>query len=94
MVYWIFMLMVFRYSAFRTTHWRVKSINVTGRLTPTDYGNFDSRYVQDFRLGSYESGQAWMGPGFSDTPGYVLTAATNGNGDELIDGLGRRQCKN
>ncbi|EMU7278906.1 TPA: phage tail protein [Salmonella enterica subsp. enterica serovar Typhimurium] len=67
-----------------------KSINVTGRLTPTDYGNFDSRYVQDFRLGSYESGQAWMGPGFSDTPGYVLTAATNGNGDELIDSLGRR----
>ncbi|ELV4924309.1 tail fiber protein [Salmonella enterica] len=67
-----------------------KSINVTGRLTPTDDGNFDSRYVQDFRLGSYESGQAWMGPGFSDTPGYVLTAATNGNGDELIDGLGRR----
>ncbi|EBS1559727.1 phage tail protein [Salmonella enterica subsp. enterica serovar Typhimurium] len=67
-----------------------KSINVTGRLTPTDYGNFDSRYVQDFRLGSYESGQAWMGPGFSDTPGYVLTAATNGNGDEIIDGLGRR----
>ncbi|ECH9866034.1 phage tail protein [Salmonella enterica] len=67
-----------------------QSINVTGRLTPTDYGNFDSRYVQDFRLGSYESGQAWMGPGFSDTPGYVLTAATNGNGDELIDGLGRR----
>lgn len=67
-----------------------KSINVTGRLTATDYGNFDSRYVQDFRLGSYESGQAWMGPGFSDTPGYVLTAATNGNGDELIDGLGRR----
>ncbi|EAA4399523.1 phage tail protein [Salmonella enterica] len=67
-----------------------KSINVTGRLTPTDYGNFDSRYVQDFRLGGYESGQAWMGPGFSDTPGYVLTAATNGNGDELIDGLGRR----
>ncbi|EAS2064466.1 phage tail protein [Salmonella enterica] len=67
-----------------------KSINVTGRLTPTDYGNFDSRYVQDFRLGSYESGQAWMAPGFSDTPGYVLTAATNGNGDELIDGLGRR----
>ncbi|ECF2604763.1 phage tail protein [Salmonella enterica subsp. enterica serovar Java] len=67
-----------------------KSINVTGRLTPTDYGNFDSRYVQDFRLGSYESGQAWMGPGFSDTLGYVLTAATNGNGDELIDGLGRR----
>ncbi|MDJ8572696.1 phage tail protein [Salmonella enterica] len=67
-----------------------KSINVTGRLTPTDYGNFDSRYIQDFRLGSYESGQAWMGPGFSDTLGYVLTAATNGNGDELIDGLGRR----
>ncbi|SUH54407.1 Phage tail fiber [Salmonella enterica subsp. enterica serovar Braenderup] len=34
------------------------------------------------------------GPGISDTPGYVLTAATNGNGDELIDGLEDVQCKN
>ncbi|EBP0013616.1 hypothetical protein HX37_23165 [Salmonella enterica] len=66
------------------------SFRVNGQMEPNSYSNFDSRYVQDFRLGSYESGQAWMGPGFSDTPGYVLTAATNGNGDELIDGLGRR----
>ncbi|EPB0514066.1 hypothetical protein ACRABS_004436, partial [Salmonella enterica subsp. enterica] len=48
-----------------------KSINVTGRLTPTDYGNFDSRYVQDIRLGSLQYGQVWNGPGFSDTSGYV-----------------------
>ncbi|EJJ0036869.1 phage tail protein [Salmonella enterica] len=66
------------------------SFRVNGQMEPNSYSNFDSRYVQDFRLGSYESGQAWMGPGFNDTPGYVLTAATNGNSDELIDGLGRR----
>ena len=28
-----------------------KTINITGRVNPTDYGNFDSRYVQDIRLG-------------------------------------------
>ncbi|ECC8922048.1 phage tail protein [Salmonella bongori] len=67
-----------------------KSINVTGRLTPTDYGNFDSRYVQDIRLGSLQYGQVWNGPGFSDTSGYVITGVINGNSDELIDGAHRR----
>ncbi|EOX8502613.1 phage tail protein [Salmonella enterica] len=67
-----------------------KSINVTGRLTPTDYGNFDSRYVQDIRLGSLQYGQVWNGPGFSDTSGYVITGITNGNSDELVDGAHRR----
>lgn len=67
-----------------------KSINVTGRLTPTDYGNFDSRYVQDIRLGSLQYAQVWNGPGFSDTSGYVITGVTNGNSDELIDGVHRR----
>ncbi|MDI8838583.1 phage tail protein, partial [Salmonella enterica subsp. enterica serovar Anatum] len=66
-----------------------KSINVTGRLTPTDYGNFDSRYVQDIRLGSLQYAQVWNGPGFSDTSGYVITGVTNGNSDELIDGVHR-----
>ncbi|HCO6235025.1 TPA: tail fiber protein [Escherichia coli] len=28
-----------------------KTINITGRVNPTDYGNFDSRYVRDIRLG-------------------------------------------
>ena len=28
-----------------------KTINITGRVTPSDYGNFDSRYVRDMRLG-------------------------------------------
>ncbi|EKM5411317.1 tail fiber protein [Escherichia coli] len=28
-----------------------KTINITGRVNPTDYGNFDSRYVRDVRLG-------------------------------------------
>ncbi len=67
-----------------------KSINVTGRLTPTDYGNFDSRYVQDIRLGSLQYGQVWNGPGFSDASGYVITGIINGNSDELVDGAHRR----
>lgn len=67
-----------------------KSINVTGRLTPTDYGNFDSRFVQDIRLGSLQYGQVWNGPGFSDTSGYVITGIINGNSDELVDGAHRR----
>ncbi|ECF4924489.1 phage tail protein [Salmonella enterica subsp. arizonae] len=67
-----------------------KSINVTGRLTPTDYGNFDSRFVQDIRLGSLQYGQVWNGPGFSDTSGYVITGIINSNSDELVDGAHRR----
>ncbi|EHP8894325.1 phage tail protein [Salmonella enterica subsp. enterica serovar Infantis] len=67
-----------------------KSINITGRLTPTDYGNFDSRYVQDIRLGSLQYAQVWNGPGFNDTSGYVITGITNGNSDELVDGAQRR----
>ncbi|EFT8337258.1 phage tail protein [Salmonella enterica] len=67
-----------------------KSINVTGRLTPTDYGNFDSRYVQDIRLGSLQLAQTWNGPGFSDTSGYVITGVINYSSDELIDGVQRR----
>ncbi|MEH5441044.1 phage tail protein, partial [Escherichia coli] len=27
-------------------------LNVTGRVNPSDYGNFDSRYVRDIRLGT------------------------------------------
>ncbi|EHP3556987.1 phage tail protein [Salmonella enterica] len=67
-----------------------KSINVTGRLTPTDYGNFDSRYVQDIRLGSLQYGQVWNGPGFNDASGYVITGIINSNSDELVDGARRR----
>ncbi|HHR5085186.1 TPA: phage tail protein [Escherichia coli] len=29
-----------------------KTINITGRVNPSDYGNFDSRYVRDVRLGT------------------------------------------
>ena len=31
-----------------------KTINITGRVNPSDYGNFDSRYVKDVRLGSQQ----------------------------------------
>lgn len=49
-----------------------------------------NRFVKDIRLGGIEYAQAWNGPGFNDTPGYVITGVTNGNGDELIDGVHRR----
>lgn len=29
-----------------------KTINITGRVNPSDYGNFDGRYVRDVRLGT------------------------------------------
>ncbi|MDI8841716.1 hypothetical protein MJI69_30275, partial [Salmonella enterica subsp. enterica serovar Anatum] len=41
------------------------------------------------RLGSLQYAQVWNGPGFSDTSGYVITGVTNGNSDELIDGVHR-----
>ncbi|EDQ7906714.1 hypothetical protein CFL29_001802 [Salmonella enterica] len=46
-----------------------------------------NRFVKDIRLGGIEYAQAWNGPGFNDTPGYVITGVTNGNSDELIDGV-------
>ncbi|EBJ4221200.1 TPA: prophage tail fiber N-terminal domain-containing protein [Salmonella enterica subsp. enterica serovar Birkenhead] len=49
-----------------------------------------NRFVQDVRLGGIEYAQAWNGPGFNDTPGYVITGVGNGNSDELIDGVHRR----
>ncbi|MEQ9886485.1 hypothetical protein [Pectobacterium zantedeschiae] len=64
-----------------------------GALTSTEA---DSRYlgkgsgVQDIRLGALSSVNAWRGPGFSDTAGYVMTAIINNNSDEYIDTLSRR----
>ncbi|ENC7447774.1 hypothetical protein ABKZ75_001120 [Salmonella enterica] len=49
-----------------------------------------NRFVKDIRLGGIEYAQAWRGPGFNDTPGYVITGVGNGNSDELIDGIHRR----
>lgn len=66
------------------------SFRVNGQMEPNSYSNFDSRYVQDIRLGSLQYAQVWNGPGFSDTSGYVITGVTNGNSDELVDGAHRR----
>ncbi|EEH6012442.1 phage tail protein [Salmonella enterica subsp. enterica serovar Virchow] len=66
------------------------SFRVNGQMEPNSYSNFDSRYVQDIRLGSLQYVQVWNGPGFSDTSGYVITGITNGNSDELVDGAHRR----
>lgn len=66
------------------------SFRVNGQMEPNSYSNFDSRYVQDIRLGSLQYGQVWNGPGFSDTSGYVITGIINSNSDELVDGAHRR----
>ncbi|WP_225310155.1 hypothetical protein [Salmonella enterica] len=66
------------------------SFRVNGQMEPNSYSNFDSRYVQDIRLGSLQYVQVWNGPGFSDTSGYVITGITNGNSDELVDGAHAR----
>ncbi|EEL1087265.1 hypothetical protein G7345_001444 [Salmonella enterica] len=66
------------------------SFRVNGQMELNSYSNFDSRYVQDIRLGSLQYAQVWNGPGFSDTSGYVITGITNGNSDELVDGAHRR----
>ncbi|EBR0846462.1 hypothetical protein BRO79_24030, partial [Salmonella enterica] len=66
------------------------SFRVNGQMEPNSYSNFDSRYVQDIRLGSLQYGQVWNGPGFSDTSGYVITGIINGNSDELVDEAHRR----
>ncbi|EFT9362493.1 phage tail protein [Salmonella enterica] len=66
------------------------SFRVNGQMEPNSYSNFDSRYVQDIRLGSLQYAQVWNGPGFNDTSGYVITGITNGNSDELVDGAHRR----
>ncbi|EDU9608720.1 phage tail protein [Salmonella enterica subsp. enterica] len=66
------------------------SFRVNGQMEPNSYSNFDSRYVQDIRLGSLQYAQVWHGPGFNDTSGYVITGITNGNSDELVDGAQRR----
>ncbi|MTD37812.1 hypothetical protein GIX45_04015 [Erwinia sp. CPCC 100877] len=61
-----------------------------GQVIPGNYSNFDSRYVQDVRLGTKQSVQVWKGPGYSDTSSYVITGVRNGNADEYIDIIDRR----
>ncbi|WP_211024393.1 hypothetical protein [Pectobacterium versatile] len=64
-----------------------------GALTLTEA---DSRYlgksggIQDVRLGALSSVNAFRGPGFADTAGYVMTAIVNHNHDDYIDTLSRR----
>ncbi|ENL7332687.1 phage tail protein [Escherichia albertii] len=46
--------------------------------------------VRDVRLGSLQLKNVWRDSGFSDTSGYVLTAAINSNSDDIVDTVGRR----
>ncbi|HFU0042740.1 TPA: phage tail protein [Escherichia coli] len=52
-----------------------KTINITGRVNPSDYGNFDSRYVKDVRLGSqqYYGVNNWQTWNFQCPSGHVLS---------------------
>ena len=61
-----------------------KAVNVTGRVTPSDYGNFDARYqtktggVQDVRLGS----AIGIGRGGNAPSGHLLSGV---DGGESVD---------
>ncbi|ENC99008.1 putative phage tail fiber protein [Escherichia coli P0302308.10] len=49
------------------------------QIIPGNYGNFDSRYVRDVRMGANQSGIVWGGDGGTVPAGYVLTG---GNFDD------------
>ncbi|EGE1176748.1 TPA: tail fiber protein [Escherichia coli] len=49
-----------------------KTINITGRVNPSDYGNFDSRYVRDVRLGTRVVQTMQKGVMY-EKAGYVIT---------------------
>ncbi|WP_241956705.1 phage tail protein [Escherichia albertii] len=49
------------------------------QIIPGNYGNFDSRYVRDVRMGANQSGIKWGGEGGTLPAGYVLTG---GNFDD------------
>ncbi|EHX8892162.1 phage tail protein [Escherichia coli] len=57
-----------------------RAVNVTGRVTPSDYGNFDARYqtktggVQDVRLG----GAIGIGRGGNAPSGHLLSGVDGG----------------
>lgn len=65
--------------------------NLNGSIWGGYLNNYlDRNYVRDIRMGSVESIMTWNGPGYSDSAGYVLTGASNGNKDEYIDTIFRR----
>ncbi len=70
-----------------------KTINITGRVNPSDYGNFDSRYVKDVRLGSqqYYGVNNWQTWNFRCPSGHVLSGInvqdTGSNSADNIAGV-------
>ncbi len=70
-----------------------KTINITGRVNSSDYGNFDSRYVKDVRLGSqqYYGVNNWQTWNFQCPSGHVLSGInvqdTGSNSADNIAGV-------
>ena len=68
-------------------------VNVAGQVTPSDYGNFDSRYVKDVRLGSqqYYGVNNWQTWNFQCPSGHVLSGInvqdTGSNSADNIAGV-------
>ncbi|HFI4616211.1 TPA: phage tail protein, partial [Escherichia coli] len=64
-----------------------------GRVNPSDYGNFDSRYVKDVRLGSqqYYGVNNWRTWNFQCPSGHVLSGInvqdTGSNSADNIAGV-------
>ncbi|EOR6175326.1 phage tail protein [Escherichia coli] len=70
-----------------------KPVNIAGQVTPTDYSNFDSRYVKDVRLGSqqYYGVNNWQTWNFQCPSGHVLSGInvqdTGSNSADNIAGV-------
>ncbi|EMX5147736.1 TPA: phage tail protein [Escherichia coli] len=77
-----------------------KTINITGRVNPSDYGNFDSRYVRDIRLGgaaTYKpanNGMTWthQAPSGCVYSG-IIVQDTGSNSADNIGGVYYRQVQ-
>ncbi|HCN9110211.1 TPA: phage tail protein [Escherichia coli] len=73
-----------------------KAVNVTGRVTPSDYGNFDARYqtktggVQDVRYGS----EMYYNPGGNETTWTFRSPSGHGLSGIYVQDTGRGSADN
>ncbi len=49
-----------------------------------------SRCITELKFGAAEDSQLWLGPGYGDVPGYVITGVYNHDQDDYADGVDRR----
>ncbi len=49
-----------------------------------------SSRITELKFGAAEQSQLWLGPGYGDIPGYVITGVYNHDQDAYADGVNRR----